>query len=85
VSNLFIELGRKISAEDYDNPTFSVELLIKDVRLAIDMAKEGGAPPLLAQTVQFLNEVARTQGLGGKDTSVMWKVYGPIWGPSPPG
>ncbi len=81
VSNLFIELGRKISSEDYENPTFSVDLLCKDVRLAIDMAREAGAPPLLARTVQFLNEVAQSQGLGGKDTSMMWKIYGPMWGP----
>ena len=81
VSNLFIELGRKIISEDYEDPTFSVDLLCKDVRLAIDMAREAGAPPLLARTVQFLNEVAQSQGLGGKDTSMMWKIYGPMWGP----
>lgn len=80
VSNLFSELGRKISTEDYDDPTFSVDLLCKDVRLAVEMAQEIGAPPILARTIQFINEVAQAQGLGAKDTSIMWKVFGKIWG-----
>ncbi len=83
VSNLFLELGRKISAEDYDDPTFSVDLLCKDLRLAVEMAQEKGAPPVLARTIQFINEVAQAQGLGAKDTSIMWKVFRKIWGEDP--
>lgn len=79
VSNLFLELGKKIVAEDYDNPTFSVDLLCKDLRLALEMAQENGAPPLLARTIQFINEMAQLQGFGQKDTSVMWKTFKPIW------
>jgi 3-hydroxyisobutyrate dehydrogenase-like beta-hydroxyacid dehydrogenase len=79
VSNLFKELGARIAADDYDNPTFSVDLLIKDVRLAVEMAKAHGAPPLLARTVEFLNEAARAQGLGSADTAVMWKCYRRFW------
>jgi len=80
VSNLFLELGKRISDEDYEEPTFSVNLLCKDVRLALEMAQEAGAPPLLTRTIQFINEVAQAQGLGDKDTSVMWRVFGKIWG-----
>lgn len=83
VSNLFVELGKKISAEDYEEPTFSVDLLCKDVRLALEMARETGAPPILTRTIQFINEVAQAQGLGDKDTSIMWKVFGKIWGEDP--
>lgn len=79
VSNLFIDLGKRIVAENYDPPTFSVDLLIKDVRLAIEMAQENGAPPLLARTTQYLNEIARAQGFGGKDTSIIWKALPPCW------
>ena len=80
VSNLFKELGARIAKEDYQNPTFSIDLLCKDVRLAIEMAKEAKAPPLLAATIQFANEVAQAQGLGQKDTAMMWKIFGNLWG-----
>ena len=80
VSNLFKELGGRISREDYENPTFTVDLLIKDIRLGIQMAKEHKAPPLLAQSVQLVNEISQAQGYGHTDTSVMWKSYEGIWG-----
>jgi len=79
VSNLFIELGKAIINEKYDHPTFSVDLLCKDVRLAIDMAKAHDAPPLLAGLTQFMNETAQAQGLGAKDTAVMWKACRSFW------
>ncbi|MCC6197438.1 MAG: NAD(P)-dependent oxidoreductase [Burkholderiales bacterium] len=80
VSNLFRELGARIAAGDYDRPTFSIDLLAKDVRLAADMAKAHGAPPIVARGVELLNEAARAQGLGKLDTAAMWKVYAGIWG-----
>lgn len=80
VSNLFLELGKNISEEKYDQPTFTVALLCKDLRLAIEMAKAHGAPPLLAGTIQFINEAADAQGLGAKDTAAMWKAYQSFWG-----
>jgi 3-hydroxyisobutyrate dehydrogenase/2-hydroxy-3-oxopropionate reductase len=79
VSNLFRELGARIANDDYENPTFSVDLLIKDVRLAVEMAKDHSAPPIMARSVELLNEIARAQGLGKLDTSAMWKCYGRIW------
>jgi 3-hydroxyisobutyrate dehydrogenase-like beta-hydroxyacid dehydrogenase len=79
VSNLFVELGKNIAADSYDQPTFSVDLLCKDVRLAIEMAKAHGAPPLLAGVIQFLNETAQVQGFGAQDTSVMWRTLGSFW------
>ena len=79
VSNLFKELGSRIVEDDYTHPTFPVDLLCKDVRLAIAMAKESGAPPLLAGTVQFANEMAQSQGFGASDTAVMWKSFLRLW------
>ncbi len=79
VSNLFKELGGRIAAENYENPTFTVNLLIKDVRLAVEMAKAGDAPPLLGRTVELVNEIARSQGFGDNDTSIMWKSIRKIW------
>ncbi len=83
VSNLFIELGRTITHDNYDEPTFSVDLLCKDVRLAIEMAKSHDAPPLLTGMIQFMNETARAQGLGAKDTAVMWKACRAFWHQNP--
>jgi 3-hydroxyisobutyrate dehydrogenase len=79
VSNLFKELGGRIAVENYVNPTFTVNLLIKDVRLAVEMAKDGDAPPLLGRTVELINEIARAQGFGDNDTSIMWKSIRKIW------
>jgi 3-hydroxyisobutyrate dehydrogenase-like beta-hydroxyacid dehydrogenase len=79
VSGLFKEIGRRISTEDYADPTFTVDLLVKDVRLAAQMARESGAPPILARSVELINEMAQAQGLGNRDTAIMWKSYGKIW------
>lgn len=79
VSNLFMELGRSISNENYDQPTFSVDLLCKDLGLAVNMATENGCPPLLGQFIQTINKIAQVQGFGSKDTSAMWQAYWPMW------
>jgi 3-hydroxyisobutyrate dehydrogenase-like beta-hydroxyacid dehydrogenase len=79
VSNLFKELGRRIAEDDYGAPTFNIDLLCKDLRLAIEMAQEAQAPPLLARTIQFLNEAAQAQGYGSSDTAVMWKALLKMW------
>ncbi|MBN2035047.1 MAG: NAD(P)-dependent oxidoreductase [Deltaproteobacteria bacterium] len=79
VSNLFRELGGRIADESYDNPTFTVNLLIKDVHLAVEMAKKTGAPPVLGRTIELMNEIARAQGYGNCDTSIMWKSLRKIW------
>lgn len=83
VSNLFKELGKHIVAEDYDDPAFTVDLLNKDIRLAVEMAKAYDAPPLLSRTVEYINEIARAQGYGSKDTSVMWKCFRSMWQNNP--
>ena len=74
VSGLFCEVAKKIIESDY-TPTFSIDLLCKDSALAVAMAKECGAPPIIASGVQVLNEIAQTQGLGGKDTAALVKIY----------
>jgi 3-hydroxyisobutyrate dehydrogenase-like beta-hydroxyacid dehydrogenase len=74
VSGLFKEVGAKIVARDF-TPIFPIDLLCKDNRLAIDMARACDAPPVLANTVQMLNELASARGLGAEDTSALVKVY----------
>ena len=74
VSPLFQEVARKIVAGDFD-PVFSIDLLCKDNGLAVGMARSSGAPPILASTVQTLNELAQARGLGPEDTSALVKLY----------
>lgn len=73
VSNLFKELGARIAQDDYGDPTFSVRLLVKDVHLAVEMARSSGAAPLLGQTVEFINRLALSHGQGELDTAAMWR------------
>jgi 3-hydroxyisobutyrate dehydrogenase-like beta-hydroxyacid dehydrogenase len=79
VSPLFTELGRRVAAEDYAQPTFTLKLLEKDVRLAVQMAVDHQAPPLLGRMVQVLNEMACSQGAGDLDTAAMWRCIGRCW------
>jgi len=79
VSNLFKELGGRIAVENYENPTFTVNLLIKDVHLAVEMAEKTDAPPVLGKAVELINEIARAQGYGSYDTSIMWKSIRNMW------
>ncbi len=79
ISNLFKELGRRVAVEDYADPTFTVDLLIKDVKLAVQMACDHDAPPILGRTIDWINEVSRAQGHGKEDTSVMWRTFLRIW------
>ena len=74
VSGLFKEVGAKIVARDF-TPIFPIDLLCKDNGLAIGMARACDAPPVLANTVQVLNELASARGLGAEDTSALVKVY----------
>ena len=75
VSGLFREVGRSIVQDDYEAPAFTVDLLIKDTKLALQMAKDSGAPSVIAGTAQMYNEIAHGQGLGNQDTSALFKVF----------
>lgn len=75
VSGLFKETARRIVSEEYDNPTFTVELLCKDAALGIQMTKDAGVTPLIAGFVQMINENAKGKGLAKQDTSAITKVF----------
>ena len=74
VSGLFCEVAKKIVENNFD-PIFSIDLLCKDNGLAVEMAKKSGAPPIIASSIQVLNEIAQAKGLGNKDTAALIKVY----------
>ena len=44
LSNAYKEIGTRIAEGRYDGPTFTVDMLIKDNKLCLDMAREYGAP-----------------------------------------
>lgn len=75
VSGLFREVGKSIVSDGFDTPAFTVDLLIKDARLGLQMAKDADAPSVIAGTVQMYNEIAHAQGLGAQDTSALYKVF----------
>jgi 3-hydroxyisobutyrate dehydrogenase-like beta-hydroxyacid dehydrogenase len=75
VSGLFKETARRIVSEEYDNPTFTVELLCKDAALGIEMTKDAGVTPLIAGFVQMINENAKGKGLAKQDTSAITKIF----------
>ena len=75
VSGLFREVGKSIVDDAFTTPAFTVDLLIKDAKLGLQMAKDANAPSVIAGTVQMYNEIAHAEGLGGQDTSALYKVF----------
>ena len=75
VSGLFREVGKSIVNDAFDTPSFTVDLLLKDAKLAIQMAKDADAPSVIAGNVQLYNEIAHAEGLGMQDTSALYKVF----------
>jgi 3-hydroxyisobutyrate dehydrogenase-like beta-hydroxyacid dehydrogenase len=75
VSGLFREVGKNIVRDEYRTPAFTVDLLIKDTKLALEMARASDAPSVITGTVQMYNEIAHAMGLGDQDTSALYKVF----------
>lgn len=75
VSGLFREVGKSILNDDFDHPAFTVDLLIKDTKLALQMAKDSEAPSIIAGFAQMYNELAHACGHGNEDTSAVYKVF----------
>lgn len=74
VSPLFRQVGQKIVEGDF-TPTFTVDLMRKDVSLALAMLERGGIEPIVGNAVLAQIERARAVGLGAEDTSAVVKVY----------
>jgi len=75
VSGLFREVGKNIVNDDFDHPAFTVDLLIKDTKLALQMAQDSDAPSFIAGYAQMYNELAHANGHGNEDTSALYKVF----------
>jgi hypothetical protein len=75
VSGLFREVGKNIVNDDFNHPAFTVDLLIKDTKLALQMAQDSDAPSFIAGYAQMYNELAHANGHGNEDTSALYKVF----------
>ncbi|QQO08969.1 NAD(P)-dependent oxidoreductase [Breznakiella homolactica] len=75
VSGLFKEVGKNIVDENFDNPTFTVDLLIKDARFALEMAKAADAPSIISSSVQTYNQLGHASGMGNLDTSALVHLF----------
>ncbi|GAB3556515.1 NAD(P)-dependent oxidoreductase [Spelaeicoccus albus] len=74
VSNLFRELGPKLNNDDYE-PAFSLALLAKDNKLAVDLEREVGAASFVAACVDQVNALTIDQGHASRDTGVVQELY----------
>jgi len=74
VSNLFRELGPKMTEGDY-SPAFALALLAKDNRLALELFREAGADATLTETLVALEHAAVELGHGDDDTSALLELY----------
>ncbi len=73
VSKLFLEVGSKVLKGNFD-PVFSIDLLWKDLDVALAMARDVNAPVMVSRNAQIINELARSKGLGKMDTSAVATV-----------
>jgi 3-hydroxyisobutyrate dehydrogenase len=74
VSNLFKEIAPRMISGD-DEPAFSLALLAKDNRLALELARSSNSPAPVARAVDRINQAAMAQGLGDRDTGVVHRAY----------
>lgn len=74
VSNLFREIAPKMIASDFE-PAFALQLLAKDNKLAIDLARSVGAPTHLAESIDRVNTAAMERGLADRDTGAVQELY----------
>ena len=79
LSNAYKEIGTRIAEGRYDEPTFTVDMLIKDNKLCLDMAREYGAPLILGAAVDYVHRMVSVQGYGAKDHAVSWKAVAKNW------
>ncbi|MCU1437278.1 MAG: hypothetical protein JWP66_365 [Naasia sp.] len=74
VSNLFRDIAPRIASGD-DDPVFSLDLLAKDNRLAIQLARDSGVDSPIADAVGGVNERAVQMGFGSRDSIAVIHAY----------
>lgn len=74
VSNLFRDIAPRLASGD-DAPVFSLDLLAKDNRLAIDLARDCGVASPIADAVHGVNARAQQLGFGARDSIAVVHGY----------
>lgn len=74
VSNLFRFIGPKMAEQEF-SPTFTLELLHKDVGLAVAMLEGSGAESVLGPVLSALSGRGIDAGLGLLDTSALVQLF----------
>lgn len=74
VSPLFRHVGSRVPAGDF-SPNFGLALLQKDNRLALQLARDVGAPTLVGNSVDQVNTLAAAQDWAADDTAVVYRLY----------
>jgi 3-hydroxyisobutyrate dehydrogenase-like beta-hydroxyacid dehydrogenase len=72
-AHLHRAIPERIIKRDFDNG-FSMNLMVKDAGLALDLAERLKAPQSLGSLVQRLRQIALEQDWGNKDTTIIAKV-----------
>ncbi|HEY9289708.1 MAG TPA: NAD(P)-dependent oxidoreductase [Microlunatus sp.] len=75
VSPLFREIAPRMAEHRYQDPTFSITLLAKDIRLGVELAEGLDRPHPVAETVRRIIDRALEDELGVLDTSAVVEVY----------
>lgn len=79
LSDVYVEIGKRISENRYDEPTFTLEMLTKDNQLCLDMASAYNAPLVLGAAIDSINKMAMAQGFGKQDHACAWKAIRGSW------
>lgn len=79
LSSAYKEVATRAYEERYDNATFTVDMLLKDNYLCLEMAKQNDAPLVLGTAVDQINRLATSQGLGKEDHASSWKAVYASW------
>lgn len=74
VSPLFRSLAPRMAGENLET-VFTVALLDKDLRLAVEMCQAAEVPLVSAPTLQRVTRAALDRGLGERDSSALVELY----------
>lgn len=70
---LFDQLVPRILKGNFET-VFSIDLLHKDLDLALELGRKIGVPLIVSRSAQIINEIAKAKGLGKEDTGAVIKV-----------
>lgn len=80
LSLAYEQFADRAGRDFYEDPIFSLAMLIKDNKLCLDMARANNAPLIVATAVDYLHRIAAAHpGYGNLDSSIAWKSVKDSW------